>query len=62
MTLVFGPGIAVSDISVAASNNNLIVGVKDPAHPGAQPEWITLQDWVLRTIASRPSSSRMAPR
>ena len=31
-TLVFGPGIAVSDVSVAVSNNNLIVGVKDRRH------------------------------
>ena len=47
-TLAFGPGIGVSDITVALSGNNLIVGVKDPAHPGVQStDQITLQDWNL---------------
>jgi hypothetical protein len=45
-TLVFGPGIRVSDISVYFSGNDLIVQVKDPAHPGAAPtDVITLQNW-----------------
>ncbi|HXO69537.1 MAG TPA: cadherin domain-containing protein, partial [Bradyrhizobium sp.] len=47
-TLVFGPGIAKSDIAVQRTGNDLIVGVKDPAHPGAQPtDWITLKDWAI---------------
>jgi hypothetical protein len=46
-TLAFGPGIARSDIVVQRTGNDLIVGVKDPAHPGAQPtDWITLQNWA----------------
>ena len=45
---MFGPGIGVSDITVSAAGNDLIVRVKDPAHPGAQPtDQITLQDWDL---------------
>ncbi len=47
-TLAFGVGIDLSDITAALSGNNLVVGVKDPAHPGAQPtDTITLQDWTL---------------
>jgi hypothetical protein len=48
-SLVFGPGIAQSDIVVQRSGNDLIVGVKDPAHPGvpfAQLDKITLQNWA----------------
>ena len=42
------PASALSDITVALSGNDLIVGVKDPAHPGAQPtDQITLQDWNI---------------
>jgi hypothetical protein len=44
-SLVFGPGIARSDIVVQRSGNDLIVGVKDPAHPGAVNDQITLQRW-----------------
>jgi hypothetical protein len=35
-TLLFGPGIAVSDVAVlfSADGKNLIVGVRDAAHPG----------------------------
>ena len=35
-TLAFGPGIAVSDVAMAftGSNNDLMIVVKDPAHPG----------------------------
>ncbi|HXO72462.1 MAG TPA: cadherin domain-containing protein, partial [Bradyrhizobium sp.] len=50
-TLVFGPGIARSDIVVRASpdGHDLIVGVRDPAHPGVAFEQltdkITLQHW-----------------
>ena len=49
--LVFGPGIARSDIVVRASGDgkHLIVGVKDPAHPGVPFEQltdnITLKNW-----------------
>jgi hypothetical protein len=46
-TLAFGPGIGIADVSVSFSGNNLIVAVKDPAHPGAVTDWITLQDWAL---------------
>jgi hypothetical protein len=47
-SLVFGVGINLSDITATFSGNNLIVGVKDPAHPGAQlTDTITLQDWKL---------------
>ncbi|HEV7881165.1 cadherin domain-containing protein, partial [Bradyrhizobium sp.] len=51
-TLAFGAGIAVSDIVVRASSDNkhLVVGVKDPAHPGVPFEQladsITLQNWI----------------
>jgi Cadherin domain/FG-GAP-like repeat/RTX calcium-binding nonapeptide repeat (4 copies)/Haemolysin-type calcium binding protein related domain len=45
-TLVFGPGINVSDVTVAFSGNNLVVRVKDAAHPGAQDQ-LTLQDWKI---------------
>jgi hypothetical protein len=45
-SLVLGPGVAVSDIAVRQSGNDLIVAVRDPAHPGAQPtDQITLQHW-----------------
>jgi hypothetical protein len=48
-SLVFGPGIAWSDIAVRQSGNDLIVGVKDPAHPGVPfdqlTDKITLQHW-----------------
>jgi hypothetical protein len=46
-SLVFGPGIAQSDIAlVQASNGDLIITIKDPAHPGAAPtDSITLQHW-----------------
>ena len=47
-TLAFGVGISLSDITATLSGNNLILGVKDPAHPGAQlTDTITLQDWKL---------------
>jgi Ca2+-binding RTX toxin-like protein len=47
-SLLFGPGIARSDIAVQRTGNDLIVGVKDPAHPGAQPtDQITLKDWAI---------------
>jgi hypothetical protein len=41
------PGIAALDISVAVSKQQSDRGVKDPAHPGAPTEWITLQDRSL---------------
>jgi hypothetical protein len=45
-TLLFGPGIAVSDITISGAGNNLTVWVRDPA--GAQPtDQITLSDWGL---------------
>jgi hypothetical protein len=51
-SLVFGPGVAVSDVLVQASpdNRDLIVGVRDPAHPGVAFEQltdkITLKNWI----------------
>ncbi len=48
-SLVFGPGIARSDIALAQSGNDLIVYVKDPAHPGVPVAQLTdtirLQGW-----------------
>ncbi|MEW6454449.1 MAG: calcium-binding protein, partial [Pseudomonadota bacterium] len=48
--LVFGAGISASDITIAMSGNDLIVGVKDPANPGATfaqlTDKITLQNWM----------------
>ncbi len=44
-SLVFGPGISRADIVAHRSGNDLIVGVKDPAHPGALTDQITLQRW-----------------
>jgi hypothetical protein len=44
-SLVFGPGISRADVVVQRSGNDLIVGVKDPAHPGALTDQITLQRW-----------------
>jgi hypothetical protein len=47
---VFGAGISISDVVVQVSGTDLIVGVKDPAHPGipfAQlADKITLQHWM----------------
>jgi hypothetical protein len=43
--LVFGPGISRADIVVQRNGNDLIVGAKDPAHPGALTDQITLQRW-----------------
>ena len=49
--LAFGTGVAASDIEVQLSGNNLIVGIKDPAHPGVAfsqlTDKITLQDWGI---------------
>ena len=50
-SLVFGPGIAVSDVAVklAANGQDLTVGVKDAAHPGVPldqlADRITLRHW-----------------
>ena len=48
-TLVFGPGISLWDVVVQQSGSNLIVGVRDPAHPGvsfgALTDNITLTHW-----------------
>ena len=44
-TLLFGPGIAQSDIFLVQSGNDLVVYVKDPAHPGALTDNITLRHW-----------------
>ena len=46
-SLVFGAGISPSDITVTPDGNNLIVAVKDPAHPGQLTDQITLQDWKI---------------
>ena len=49
-TLVFGPGISVPDVSVhfgGAAGTDLIVDVRDPAHPGATlTDVVTLQGWA----------------
>jgi Ca2+-binding RTX toxin-like protein len=48
--LSFGTGIALSDIVISMSGNDLIVGVRDPANPGATfaqlSDKITLQAWM----------------
>ena len=50
--LVFlsGDGIGVSDLAIAMSGNDLVVGIKDPASPAATfaqlTDRITLQSWV----------------
>jgi Ca2+-binding RTX toxin-like protein len=48
--LSFGPGVSASDIAIAVSGNNLIVGIKDPANPSATfaqlTDKITLQSWM----------------
>jgi Ca2+-binding RTX toxin-like protein len=50
-TLEFGSGIAASDLTIGVSGNDLIVGVKDPANPGATfaqlTDRIVLKDWLL---------------
>jgi hypothetical protein len=52
-SLVFGPGIVISDVAVRASadGRDLIVGVKDPAHPNVAFEQltdkITLTNWIV---------------
>jgi Cadherin domain/Haemolysin-type calcium binding protein related domain/RTX calcium-binding nonapeptide repeat (4 copies) len=45
-TLLFGPGISRADIAVQRTGNDLIVSVKDPAHPGQVTDTITLQNWA----------------
>jgi Ca2+-binding RTX toxin-like protein len=61
-SLVFGPGIAVSDIAVqlvlAADgvNQNLIVGIRDPAHPGVPFE--QLSDTITLTSRNRRAMAR----
>jgi small nuclear ribonucleoprotein (snRNP)-like protein len=48
-SLVFGPGISRADIVVLRTGNDLIAGVKDPAHPGvsfAQLDKVTVQNWA----------------
>jgi YD repeat-containing protein len=49
-TLQFGPGIAVTDIEVQASGNDLLIGVKDPSNPNATfaqlTDQIRIQNWV----------------
>jgi RTX calcium-binding nonapeptide repeat (4 copies)/Cadherin domain/Haemolysin-type calcium binding protein related domain len=49
-SLVFGPGIKVSDLVIQISGNDLIVGIKDPANPNATlaqlTDKITLQNWM----------------
>jgi Ca2+-binding RTX toxin-like protein len=48
--LVFGPGIAVSDIALTLTGNDMIIAIKDPAHPGVAfwqlTDRITLQNWA----------------
>ena len=49
-TLQFGPGIAVTDIEVKASGNDLIIAVKDPNSPNATFAQLTdkvrIQNWI----------------
>jgi hypothetical protein len=45
-TLLFGPGISRADIVMVQSGNDLVVTIKDPAHPGAPlADNIRLQHW-----------------
>ncbi len=44
-TLAFGPGIAVSDITIVLAGGTLTVTVKDPANPDALDR-IAMQDWT----------------
>ncbi|MBX9845800.1 MAG: hypothetical protein K2Z80_28750 [Xanthobacteraceae bacterium] len=48
--LLFGDAIGVSDIAISMSGSDLIVGIKDPANPGATfaqlTDRITLQAWM----------------
>ena len=57
-TLVFGPGIRVSDVAVAGvdAGNDLIVGVRDPAHPGAALD--ATDDHAAELDATRRTASR----
>jgi Ca2+-binding RTX toxin-like protein len=49
-SLVFGVGISLSDLVVGSDGADLIVGVKDPAHPntpfGQLTDIVTLQRWM----------------
>ena len=48
--LAFGPGIAVSDIALTLTGNDMIIAIKDPAYPGVAfwdlTDRITLQNWA----------------
>ena len=67
-TLVFGPGIAVSDVAVqfSAGGQNLIVGVRDAAHPACRPTSSPTgsksRTGATRRTASSTSASPTAPR
>jgi hypothetical protein len=49
-TLAFGPGITPADVSVRGNGDDLIIAVKDPAHPGVAfaqlADNITLSKWT----------------
>ena len=49
-TISFGSGIAVGDIEVEASGNDLVIGVKDPNNPNATfaqlTDKIRIQNWI----------------
>jgi Ca2+-binding RTX toxin-like protein len=49
-TLAFGAGIRITDIALQSDGSNLIVGLKDPANPGATAsqlaDRITLTQWA----------------
>ena len=44
---MFGLGISPSDVVVKISGNDLIVGVKDPAHPGVIFRYLSGEDMFL---------------
>ncbi len=47
--IAFGQGIALADLMVQMSGSNLIIGIRDPAHPGQTidqlADKITIQNW-----------------
>jgi hypothetical protein len=63
-SLAFGVGISLSDISVFRFDNDLVVGVKDPAHPGVAfaqlADRITLQRWFDADGKDRIENFRFA--
>ncbi|HEV7881168.1 cadherin domain-containing protein [Bradyrhizobium sp.] len=63
-SLQFGAGISLSDLVVASDGADLIVGVKDPAHPntpfGQLTDILTLQRWMDADGKDRIETFRFA--